>query len=217
MNDERVRNLEDLEKQLQDLSHNSRPLELIQEFASNLGKTKQKQIVFGSNGALVGWPIEYQDVLQRGAIDEKEDSFSLLQGDIISTDTAYLLGERISGSKFAVASSTCDLVPKRRDYASLLRLQPITADNSNVKQLLGELLTFKSTKSMYLPPLPDDADNIVANAIIFEGTIQVRLDDLLLSTRHASLSLVGWRIFGSLVRSILVRTGKSEVAIRKTV
>ncbi|MDB9315577.1 hypothetical protein PN462_20865 [Spirulina sp. CS-785/01] len=42
---------------------------------------------------------------------------------------------------------------------------------------------------MYLPPLP----------------------------RYASLSLVGWRIFGSLVRSILVRTGESEVTIRQAI
>jgi hypothetical protein len=217
MNNEESYNLADLEQQLQDLSHNVEALDLIRQFADKLGKTKNRQLVFGAEGALVRFPIEYEDVLQRNLVDEKEDSFSLLQGDIISTDAAYFLGERISGSKFAVVNSTCDLVPKRRKYSSLLRLQPISTDDPNVKQLLGELLKFSSTKKMYLPPLPNDADNVVANAIIFDGMIQIQLEDLLVSTRHASLSLIGWRIFGSLLRSILVRTGDREVAIRQAI
>jgi hypothetical protein len=116
--------------------------------------------------------------------------------------------------KFAIASSTCDLVQGRRDYASLLRLQPIFSDDPQAKQLLGEMLKFKSTKRMYLPPLPGDSRNVVGNAVVFDGVIQIRLDDLLLATRHASLSLVGWRIFGSLVRTIMVRAGASETEMR---
>jgi len=50
--------------------------------------------------------------------------------------------------------------------------------------------------------------------VVFDGVIQIRLDDLLLATRHASLSLVGWRIFGSLVRTIMVRAGASETEMR---
>ena len=68
--------------------------------------------------------------------------------------------------------------------------------------------------SNYLPPLPGDADTVLANAILFDGIVQIRLEDLLMSTRHASLSLVGWRIFGSLVRTIMVRAGESEVKMR---
>lgn len=67
---------------------------------------------------------------------------------------------------------------------------------------------------MYLPPLPDDESDVIANAAIFDGMVQIRLDDLLLSRRYASLSLVGWRIFGSLIRSIMVRAGESEVNMR---
>lgn len=217
MNNGQNQSLADLEKQLRNLSHDSQAMNLIQEFASKLGKTKHRQLVFGQEGALVCQPIEYQDVLARGLISEKEDPFTLLQGDIVSTDAGYFLGERITGVKFAVATSTCDLVAGRRDYASLLRLQPIAANDPNAKQLIAEMLKFKSTKRMYLPPLPDDPDNAIANAVIFDGLIQIRLDDLLVSTRHASLSLVGWRIFGSLVRSILVRTGPSEVAMREAI
>jgi hypothetical protein len=206
--------LADLEAQLRDISHDDRALQLIQNFASQLGKTKHRQTVFNAKGALVRPPIVYQDLLKRGLIDSDEDRFTLLQGDLVSTDSAYFLGERITGMKFAIASSTCDLVPNRRDYASLLRLIPITKEDSNAKQLLGELLKFKSTQRMYLPPLPNDSTNVLANAVLFDGIVQIRLNDLLMATRHASLSLVGWRIFGSLVRTIMVRAGESEVKMR---
>jgi hypothetical protein len=206
--------LEELEASLQSLSHDIQPLSIIQSFAKNIGKTKARQKLFNANGALVRPPIEYQTLLDQEAIAIEEDPFILLQGDIISSDAAYFMGERIAGAKFAIASSTCDLIPNRRRYATLLRLQPITVDNPYAKQLLGEMLKFTSTQRMYLPPLPGDSETILANAILFDGLIQIRLEDLLMSTRHASLSLVGWRIFGSLVRTIMVRAGESEVKMR---
>jgi hypothetical protein len=43
------------------------------------------------------------------------------------------------------------------------------------------------------------------------------LQDLLLSTRYASLSLVGWRIFGSLMRTIMVRSGEGEIKLRTSI
>ncbi len=212
---EQAQSLVDLEQQLQNLSHNSQALELIQSFALRLGKTKDRQLVFGAEGALIRKPIDYKDVLARGLVDETEDPFTLLKGDIISTEAAYFMGERLTQIKFAIASSTCDLVPERREYASLLRLQPIYSSSPNARQNISEMLKFKSTKRMYIPPLPNDAHDVIGNAIVFDGVIQVRLEDLLLATRHASLSLVGWRIFGSLVRFIMVRTGDSEVKIRQ--
>jgi hypothetical protein len=207
-------NLITLETQLRHLSHDDQALRLIQDFADRLGKTKHRQKVFGAEGAIVRRPIDYQDVLARDAIGSDEDPFTLLQGDIVSTDAAYFLGERITDTKFAIASSTCDLIPSRRQYAALLRLQPIRADDPNAKQLLSELLKFSSTKRMYLPPLPNDPHEVIGNAVVFDGIVQIRLEDLLMSTRHASLSLVGWRIFGSLVRSILVRAGAGEAEMR---
>jgi hypothetical protein len=206
--------LGELETKLRELSHDSQALDLIQKFADKIGKMSKKQAIFNAKGAIVQKPINYSDVLQRGLIDEKEDPFDLLQGDIVVTESAYLSGERLMGMKFVIASSTCDLVPQRREYANLLRVQPIRVDDVNAKNLIGHLLTFKSTSKMYLPPLPNDADDVIANAINFDGIVQVQLEDLLLATRHASLSLVGWRIFGSLIRSIMARAGDSEVAMR---
>ncbi len=212
--DKTPESLEELEARLQNLSHDIGPLSIIQSFAKKIGKTKARQKLFNTHGALVRSPIEYQVLLDKGLIAPEEDPFILLQGDIISSDAAYFMGERITGTKFIVASSTCDLVPNRRQYATLLRLQPITVDNPYAKQLLGEMLKFTSTQRMYLPPLPGDVDTVLANAVLFDGLVQIRLEDLLMSTRHASLSLVGWRIFGSIVRTIMVRAGESEVKMR---
>ncbi len=192
-------------------------LRLSKTLPRTLAKQTSGARLFNEKGAIVRDPIIYQDVLHRGLIAPDEDPFILLQGDIVSTETAYFLGERITGMKFAVATSTCDLIPNRRQYATLLRVQPIKKDDPNVKQLLGELLKFTSTQRMYLPPLPNDPSDIIGNALVFDGIVQVRLDDLLMATRLASLSLVGWRIFGSLVRTIMTRAGDTEVRMRSSV
>jgi hypothetical protein len=209
--------LEALEARLKSISHNTQALDILQSFAKNLGKTKARQQLFNANGTLVRPPIDYQELCERGLIAPEEDAFTLLQGDIVASDAAYFLGERLTDIKFAIASSTCDLVPNRRQYATLLRLQPIKADDPNAKQIIGEMLKFTSTQRMYLPPLPNDGETVLANAVIFDGIIQIRLEDLLLSTRYASLSLVGWRIFGSLVRTIMVRSGESEIKLRTSI
>jgi len=84
----------------------------------------------------------------------------------------------------------------------------------NAPGAIGQLLKFQSTQRLYLPPLPSDPPDTLANALLFDGIIQIELEKLLLATRMASLSLVGWRIFGSLLRSMLVRTGEGEVRLR---
>jgi hypothetical protein len=77
-----------------------------------------------------------------------------------------------------------------------------------------QLLKFQSTQRLYLPPLPQDPPDTLANAVLFDGIIQIELERLLLATRIGSLSLVGWRIFGSIIRSLLARTGDGEVRLR---
>ena len=210
--------LSDLEMRLRGLSHNSDALQIIQEFAAAFKKTKQRQEVFNTSGALVRLPISYSESLERGLV-AAEDAFALLQGDIVSTEAAYFMGERLVERRFLVANSTCDLVPSRRSYAVLLPLQRITpgetaAEQEVVKQLLAELLLFKTTRRMYLPPLPHDPKDVLANAVEFDGFAQIRLDDLLLAERIASLSLTGWRLFASHLRGILTRTSESEVQLR---
>jgi len=207
--------LTELEEKLKHHSHNQTAIEIVQEFAENLGKTKERQRVFNSDGVLVREPpIFYQEVLEKGLISKEEDPFSLLQGDIVSTDAAYFFGDRLLGMKFIIATSTCDLVENRRDNAILYRIEPVANDYADVKSKIGELLKFKSTKFMYLPRLKSDNKNIIANFVILDGIVQIRLNDLHLATRHASLGLTGWRIFGSLLKTVMARTSESEMKIR---
>jgi hypothetical protein len=211
--------LQELEARLRDLSHNTDALQVIQEFAAGLKKTKQRQEVFNAPGALILPPIRYEEAMKRNLVPAEEDAFALLQGDIIATEAAYFMGERLVGLRLLVANATCDLVPGRRNYAALLPVQPIypgqtQEEQDRTKRLLAELLTFKSTRRMYLPPLPGDPDDVIANAVEFDGIAQARLSDVLLAERIASLSLVGWRIFASHLRAILARAGESETRLR---
>ena len=84
-------------------------------------------------------------------------------------------------------------------------------------QPLGALLTFESTRAMFLPPLRGYDATVVANVVDFDGFAQITLGDLHLAVRTASLTLVGWRIFGSMLCGVLVRTGDSEIRLRTTI
>jgi hypothetical protein len=139
----------------------------------------------------------------------------MLQGDVIPTEAAYLMGERIVGTPmFAVLNSTCDLVPGRREYASLLRVVPVTGEGEALKSALHHLLSFRSRRDLYLPPLPSEAVPTLGYAIRFDGVAQIRVEDLLLAKRLCSLSLVGWRIFGSFARVLISRAGDGEAGLR---
>jgi hypothetical protein len=63
-----------LEERLAGLSHETEALDLIQAFAQSLGKTKARQQIFNTPGALVRTPILYQDVLQRQLISAEDDA-----------------------------------------------------------------------------------------------------------------------------------------------
>ncbi len=177
-------NLTELEACLQNLSHDEMAAKLISSFAKSIEKSKRLS-TFNQEEALIRRPILHDQALAQKLIGPEEDYFSLLQGDIVQTDLGYFLGERIVGAKFAVATSTCDLVLGRRTHSVLLRIQPIQHDDKDVNSLIGQLLKFDSTQRMYLPPLPGDPQEVVANAILFDGLIQIRLDELLLASRYS--------------------------------
>ena len=178
-------------------------------------KTAQRQIAFAQPNIICVEPISYSDAVASGAINADEDQFTTLQGDIVSTEAAYLMGGRIVGSPmFAVLNSTCDLVPGRREYASLLRVAPVTGDRDALKSALHHLLSFRSRRDLYLPLLPNEDVPTLGSAIRFDGEAQIRLDDLLLAKRLCSLSLVGWRIFGSFARVLISRAGDGEAGLR---
>ncbi len=82
--------------------------------------------------------------------DRQEDSFTLLQGDIVSTESAFLLGERVTSARYIALNSSCDLVPGRRQYASFLHIKEVHKDDGDVKKKFDLLLRFKKRESMYL-------------------------------------------------------------------
>ncbi|WP_161882163.1 hypothetical protein [Deinococcus alpinitundrae] len=166
-------------------------------------------------------PITFDEAVEIGCYPAREDMFLLLQGDIIHTEAAFSLGERITGgAKFVVVSSTCDTVRgRKRSKALLYEVHPIYKPTNKeevdlTKSRLNTLLRFKEVQYMYLPPLPGDPENVIANVISFDDPAIARIDDIVLAHRIASLSLPGWRILASLLRSNLTREGSFEAQMR---
>lgn len=207
--------LANLERQLATLSHSDEAARVIESAVTGQFKTAQPQIAFAQPDVICVEPIFYSDAIACGAINADEDQFTMLQGDIVSTEAAYLMGERIIGAPmFAVLNSTCDLVPGRREYASLLRVVPVTGEGDALESAIHHLLSFRSRRDLYLPPLPNEDVPTLGYAIRFDGVAQIRMDDLLLANRLCSLSLVGWRIFGSFARLLISRAGDGEAELR---
>jgi hypothetical protein len=205
-----------LERRLAAVSHADEAALIVESAMSEqFKKTAQRQIAFAQQNIICVEPISYSGALASGAINADEDQFTMLQGDIVSAEAAYLMGERIVGSPmFAVLNSTCDLVPGRREYASLLRVFPVTGEGDALKSTLHHLLSFRSRRDLYLPPLPNEDVPTLGYSIRFDGVAQIRMEDLLLAKRLCSLSLVGWRIFGSFARVLISRAGDGEATLR---
>lgn len=210
----------ELAHRLAPLSHSEEALRLIEESVGRaFKKTAQRQLAFSHAGAIVRPPIRCEDALASGILDANEDPFVMLQGDIVTTESAFFMGERISGERsgeplFCVMNSTCDLVPNRRRYASLLRVTPVTGTPEEKTRSLQQLLSFRGRRELYLPPFAGEATPSIGYAVQFDGLAQIRLEDLLLARRLCSLSLVGWRIFGAFTRAIFARAGERESGLR---
>jgi hypothetical protein len=172
-------------------------------------------------------PIAHAEA--HGAYPDLGDEFDVLQGDVIRTDAAYILGRREPGP-YVVASATCDTVvrPKpRRGSVLLLPVVPRTledfsgrtpeAKERDVAATLERLMTFRGTRALYLPRLPDDDPDVLFNMISFQHLAV--LDSAVIPTvqRAASMSLVGWRAFNVLVRTVIGRTGDEEAGFRLAV
>lgn len=209
--------LKDLEVELIKLSQSDEAVEAIEKFSQGLNKTAQRIQVFNAEGALLRAPILYEEAGSLG-FNQPDDNFVLLQGDIVSTDSAYFLGARVTGgAKFAVLNSSCDLIPQRRQCAALLRVIELRKSEPNVGEKLNLLLRFKRKESMYLPPLSMDAEDVVANVVQFDGICQIESGNLLLSNRIASLSVVGWRMFASFARMVIGRANPRESQMRSAI
>ena len=209
--------LVELERKLRSLSHSEEAILELQTFASLLSGTQERLAIWNAHNAILRRPIENVEIAALG-FNTPDDAFTMLQGDIIHTEAAYFLGERVTGRpKYAILNSSCDLVPGRSSYSALLRILELRRDEAKAKEKLGTLLKFARRDSMYLPVLPDDGPDVIGNVIQFDGICQIRSSELLLSHRLASLSLVGWRIFASFARTVIARANPREVLIRSTI
>jgi hypothetical protein len=208
------RTLSDLEQALSQLSHSEEALNAVKTFSEELQNTKARLKVFNADAALVRSPVSSDETKELG-FNTPDDEFQVLQGDVVSTESAYFMGQRITNSpKYVILTSSCDLVPKRREYAALLRVREIRENEPKVAEKLNLLLKFKRTAAMYLPALPPDPEDVTCNVVDFDGICQIRSVDLLLANRIASLSLVGWRIFASFSRMVIARANRREAEMR---
>lgn len=209
--------LSTLAQSLATLSHDESALRCVQNFTASLGNTRTRLAAFNVTNGLVRRPIEAEETVALG-FDQDEDQFALLQGDLVTTESAYFMGERVANSpKYIVLNSSCDLIPNRRNFAALLRIQAVSSDQKDAKAALNLLLQFKRTDSIYLPALPFDAPNVLCNAVQFDGICQIRSEHLILADRIASLTLVGWRIFASFSRMVIARANPREQQMREAI
>ncbi|MVN88581.1 hypothetical protein GO986_17740 [Deinococcus sp. HMF7620] len=220
--------LDQLETALRPHAHGMQALDAIRSFVKDLKNTKARAELLNSAGALVTRPIDCAEAKEIKGYPNDADTFWVLAGDIVSTDAAFTLGERVTSDqsdeprpKFIVANSTCDLIPgRKKTKALLLEVHPIykpttEEQGARLKNQLGALLSFRERHYMYLPPLPGDPEDVIANVVSFNDFAIMRVEDLPDgSGRKASLSTPGWRIFAALLRMNLSREGEHEAEMR---
>ena len=81
-------------------------LDAIQEFSEQLKSTTERLKVFNADRAIVRLPILPDETRALG-FDQPEDDFRFLQGDVVVTESAYFLGERIIGLPDASEQPIC--------------------------------------------------------------------------------------------------------------
>lgn len=180
------------------------------------------------DGMWLQLPVDHAEAL--AAYPELRDQFDILQGDIVRTDAAYLLGERAAGATYVVASATCDSVVRPKPRQGTILLLPVvpfaegdfagkTADarERSMAELLERLLSFDTSRALYLPGLPGDPAEVLVNTISFKDVCTMASDLVPTVERVASMTLVGWRAFSLLVRSLITRTGDEELGFRAAV
>lgn len=195
-------------------SHKDEGLSVLQRFLGGL-PTNDRLVWLATN--LLTPPLTHSEAEARAGAPI--ELFNILQGDIIRTGAAYQMGSRNEVGTYIVATSTCDLVPGRRTTALLLPVQAKRGDEfSSAARLaveLDALTLFKPRKHFYLPVLQDDDDGVAFNVAHLDPLAVISNEAVNLSQRRASLSYVGWRVFGALVRELLVREAANEDVMRQ--
>lgn len=205
--------IQDLERRLAPHSHSNVARRIVQDALDGLKTGARLDIL---NGSLLRAPIYHEDV--KGLLTEEPEYFAVLQGDVISTDAAYVMGmRRTDNPSYVIATSTCDAVIGRQAMASLLEVVPVrcgSAPEARIKTELSLLTRYKRNDYFYLPRIPGDDQDIYFNVAHLDYTAQCANDALALATRRASMTLLGWRVLGSLLRDVTVREAKGEAEMR---
>lgn len=141
--------IDQLEQRLAPLSHGDEALVVLQEFLTSLGSWRERQKFLNTH--LLCAPIRYAGVKARLPADP--GPFFALQGDVVRTDTAFSLGERRRGVSYAIATSTCDLMPSYgRETILLLPTVTVTMGSESDEKLrreLGNLVSFRPKRYFY--------------------------------------------------------------------
>lgn len=203
-----------LEQRLAPLSHSDAALQIVRDTLSEMGKKSRQDFM---NEHLVRDPIYYDEAASRV---EGLESFHALQGDVVRTSSAFIYGDRYEGNHtYVIATSTCDLVSGRRNAVYLLPVEARTLesygnDTSKLKDELGHLFKLDSNYKFYLPPLSDDGPEVVFNLVRFDPFAQCKNEAIQVVERRASMTLIGWRLFGASLSGFQIREAAQEAAIR---
>lgn len=207
--------IDELERLLAPLAHSKAAREIVQNKLDQFKKTGPRLEFL--NRVLLRAPILYEDAV--AALTPSPEPFSVLQGDVLRTDAAYVLGvQRTGNPSYVLATSTCAAVIGRRPIASLLEVAPVrqgSKPESELKSDLALLSRYRRNDYFYLPRLRDDENDVLFNVVHLDHVGQCDNQALEFAQRRASMTVIGWRIFGSLLRDTQVREAEDEVAIRR--
>jgi hypothetical protein len=209
-----------LTNQLQELPHDTTAARILADYLKNeFPNTVSRRDFLTTLNVLVRPKVTQDEALEHGFLQADEPGEFIIQGDIITTDSAYTLGVRREGGvKYAIANSSCDLSGDagRVDKGSgvLFAVQPVFSINPAAVSIIGQLVGMKNNSRMFLPAFQDDDPNVSCNYIDFAAPATASFQNILNATRHASLTALGWQIFASLHRRWFTREPEFERKMR---
>lgn len=206
----------ELAESIQREAHGDAGLAAIREYLGNMELTDRMGFLADN---LVTRPIYHAAAVLRVGSDVEQ--FNVLQGDVVRSSAAFFLGNRAPEQTYVVATSSCDLPPGREATALLLpvranRRQDYPSDRA-LKAALRKATLFEHTRTFYLPALPDDPSDVLFNTAHLDKLHTCDNAGANLAERRASLTLLGWRLFGVLARELLVREAADEALMRTEV
>lgn len=194
-------------------SHGHEGLREFQEFLRPLSPQDRVNWLAAN---IVTPPITHAEAVAR--CGEPVDPFNVLQGDIVRTSAPYQLGRRFEDGSYIIATSSCDLIPGRRTSALLFPVQARRASEFDSKKAafgeIASLSLYRAAKYFYLPVLADDDDDVIYNVAHLDPLAIATNEAINLAERRGSLTTVGWRIFGTLARALLIREAEGEDRMR---